>query len=248
LNPKPTTYNLQLKKSLTQTSFTFLVQHRLRCIIFDMDGTLTQTNQLIYESFNHIAEHFIKKRFSPKEIIAFFGPPEEDAIEAMIGPGHLDEAMPEYYQLYAEHHNELASLYPGIEDLLKFVKSKGVLIGLFTGKGRTTTEITLSKFGIASYFDVTITGDDVDHFKPSGDGIRKIMNKYSLKPDEVLMVGDAVADITAARECGVQIAAVVWDSYSKEKVMQTKTDFLYHSVDELHAWLNEALVIPKGIS
>ncbi len=208
-----------------------------------MDGTLTRTNQLIYESFNHIAEQYIKKRFSPKEIIAFFGPPEEDAIEAMIGPGHLDKAMPEYYRFYAEHHNELASLYPGIEELLKYVKSKGIIIGLFTGKGRTTTDITLSQFGIASYFDITMSGDDVDHFKPSGDGIRKIMSRYSLKADEVLMVGDAVADITAARECGVRIAAVVWDSYSKEKVMQTKTDYLYHSVGEFHRWLEETLSV-----
>ena len=243
---EPRTQYSQLKNFLTQTSLALHPQHRLRCIIFDMDGTLTRTNQLIYESFNHIAEHYIKKRFSPKEIIAFFGPPEEEAIEAMIGPGHLDEAMPEYYRYYTHHHNELASLYPGIEELLKFVKSRGILVALFTGKGRRTTEITLAKFGIASYFDAIMTGDDVDHHKPSGDGIRKIMDKFSLRPDEVLMVGDAVADIKAARECGVEIAAVVWDSYGKEMVMQTKTDYLYHSVDEFHRWLKDALPTSKG--
>ena len=220
---------------------------KLRCIIFDMDGTLTQTNQLIYDSFNHVAEKYIHKRLTPKEIAAYFGPPEQEAVENMIGTDHIDEAMKEYYHFYEERHNELASLYPGIRDLLDFVKRNGILIGLFTGKGRRTTEISLREFGIASYFDVVMTGDDVDHFKPSGDGIKKIMAQFSLKPDEVLMVGDAIADVKASRECGVRIAAVVWDSYSKEKVIEAATDYLFHSVKEFHSWLEQNLHKTTGV-
>ena len=213
----------------------------LKCIIFDMDGTLTQTNQLIYDSFNHIAKKYINKRLSPIEIVAFFGPPERAAVEHMIGPIHIDEAMKEYYHFYQTRHNALASLYPGIKELLAFVKERGIIVGLFTGKGRRTTEISLQEFGIGEYFDIVMTGDDVDHFKPSGDGIRKIMDRFSLGPDEVLMVGDAVADIRASRECGVRIAAVVWDSYGKETVMQTATDYLFHSVQEFRSWVEHQL-------
>ena len=86
-----------------------------------MDGTLTQTNQLIYDSYNHIAEKYIKRRLSPKEIEAFFGPPEEEAVAKMIGRKHIDDAMIEYYRFYRERHNELAALYPGIKELLQFV-------------------------------------------------------------------------------------------------------------------------------
>jgi len=213
-----------------------------------MDGTLTQTNQLIYDSFNHIAEKYINKRLTPKEIVALFGPPEKEAVEKMIGSRHIDDAMTEYYRFYKDRHDALAALYPGIKELLEFVRSKGLLIALFTGKGRRTTEITLAELGIASYFDIVITGDDVDEFKPSGDGIRKIMAKFSLRPSEVLMVGDAVADIKAARETEVPIAAVVWDSYSKDVVMQTKTDYLFHSVAEFHSWLERTIVVsPKDL-
>jgi len=207
-----------------------------------MDGTLTQTNQLIYESFNHIAEKYLHKRLTPKEIIALFGPPEEEGVERMIGSQHIEMAMEEYYQFYQDRHNDLSSLYPGIKELLELIKSKGFLVALFTGKGRRTTGITLRQFGIKQYFDIVITGDDVEHFKPSGDGIRKIMQRYSLLSDEVLMVGDAVADITAARECGVPVASVVWDSYGKEMVMKAKTDFLFHSVGEFRLWLEQTLL------
>lgn len=211
-----------------------------------MDGTLTQTNQLIYDSFNHIAEKYIHRRLAPKEIVALFGPPEQEAVEKMIGSSNIDDAMTEYYQFYLDRHNELAALYPGIKELLEFVKGRGLLIALFTGKGRRTTEITLEQFGIKYFFDAIMTGDDVEHFKPSGDGIMKIMRQYSLRPEDVLMVGDSMADIKAAHECGVPIAAVVWDSYSKENVMQAATDYLFHSVQEFRDWLGQSIQLSGG--
>lgn len=208
------------------------------CIIFDMDGTLTQTNQLIYDSFNHVAEKYINKRLTPKEIVALFGPPEKEAVENMIGSQHIDPAMESYYRFYRSEHSRLASVYPGVMEMLAFLRSKGVLIGLFTGKGRRTTDISLQEFGLSEYFDVTITGDDVDQFKPSGNGIRKILERFSLDPSHVLMVGDAVADFKAARESGVDIASVVWDSYAKEEVLRLPSEVHFHNVDELSAWLH----------
>lgn len=202
-----------------------------------MDGTLTQTNQLIYDSFNHVAEKYINKRLTPAEIVSYFGPPEKEAVEAMIGKRHLEKAMDEYYAFYRERHNELASLYPKVEEILQFLTLHSVAIGLFTGKGRRTTDISLEQFGIQKYFDITITGNDVDEYKPSGNGIRKIMKRFSLLPEEVLMVGDAVADVKAAREMNVDIASVLWDSYGKEEVLQLNSDYFFYTVDEFFSWI-----------
>lgn len=198
---------------------------------------MTQTNQLIYDSFNYVAEKYINKRLTPKEIIALFGPPEKEAVENMIGSQHIEPAMKDYYEFYRVEHNRLASIYPGMKEIFEFLKSKNVVVGLFTGKGRKTTDITLEEFGIAKYFDVSMTGDDVDEFKPSGDGIRKIMQKFSLQSSDVLMVGDAVADFKASRETGVDIASVVWDSYGKEDVLKLPSDFHFHDVHEFFDWL-----------
>jgi HAD superfamily hydrolase (TIGR01509 family) len=211
---------------------------RYRCIIFDMDGTLTQTNQLIYDSFNHIAGKYINKRLTDTEIHALFGPPEEGAVENMIGKERIGEAMEEYYRFYRAEHPRLASIYPGTIEVLEFLKARGVIIALFTGKGRRTTDITLEQFGISSYFAMTVTGDDVEHFKPSGNGIRKVLEKFTLDPAEVLMVGDAVADFKASRETGVDIASVVWDSYGKDEVLKLSPDHLFYDVRGFYEWLN----------
>jgi len=210
---------------------------KLKCVIFDMDGTLTQTNRLIFDSFNYIALKYEGKKYSEPEITAMFGPPEEGALINIVGREKIGQAMKEYLEFYSAHHNELARLYPGIKEVVTDLKERGVHVALFTGKGIDTTSITLDKFGLTQYFDYVVTGSDVVNHKPSAEGIHKIMQHFGLQPDEVLMVGDAVSDVKASHEAGVKIAAVLWDSYAREKVLQMKTDYLFHDVREFSAWV-----------
>ena len=209
----------------------------LKCIVFDMDGTMTQTNQLIYDSFNYIAQKYAGKTYTIPEINAMFGPPEEGALLSIVPEEKIDEVMKDYLSFYREHHNQLARIYPGIERILSSIKERGKLLALFTGKGTCTATITLQEFHIEKYFDYVVTGNDVVKYKPSSEGLHKIMNHFVLRPDELLMVGDSVSDVKAAHEAGVKIAAVVWDSYAREKVLQMETDFVFHDTKEFQDWL-----------
>lgn len=208
----------------------------LRCLIFDMDGTLTQTNRLIFDSFNYIGRKYAGKVYSEQEITGMFGPPEEGALLRIVDEGMMEVVMKDYLDFYRGNH-QLAQVYPGIREILEFLKQRGLNVALFTGKGIHTTTITLEEFGLQSYFDYIVTGNDVVEHKPSSEGIRKILTRFQLKPEEVLMVGDSVADIKAAHGAGVRIAAVVWDSFTKEGVLEMRKDFLFHSVPEFGSWL-----------
>jgi len=211
----------------------------LKCVIFDMDGTLTQTNRLIFDTFNYIARKYRGRTYSEQEITAMFGPPEEGALLQIVEEGQIQMVMEDYLQFYRGHHKELARLYPGITELLSYLKSRGIKLALFTGKGIHTTTITLEEFGLEAYFDYVVTGNDVANHKPSSEGIRKILSHFSLEPAEALMVGDSVGDVKSSHEAGVKIAAVLWDSYAKEKVLQMKTNFVFHDVAELTEWLRK---------
>ncbi len=215
--------------------------HRIRCVIFDVDGTLTQTNRLIFASFNYITEKYLHRTYTEPEIIALFGPPEEDIIEEIIGKEHAAEASDDYYRFYADRHDSLASMFPHVVDVLEYLKRSGMILAVFTGKGERTTRITLEKFGVLRYFDMIVTGSDVVNRKPASEGILNVMSKYSLAPDEVLMIGDGVPDIRAARDAGVRIASVVWDSYAKSEVIALKPDIVFHSVEQLLPWMKSVL-------
>jgi pyrophosphatase PpaX len=213
----------------------------LKCVIFDVDGTLTATSELIFDSFNYIAQVYRQRQFSKDEIIRMFGPPEEGALLSIVDEDQIDEAMKRYLEFYRAHHAELAHLHPGMDRVLDYVKLRGCRLAIFTGKGSDTTRISLEELGIDHYFDYIVTGNDVVNHKPSSEGLIKIMDHFALTPDEVVMIGDAVSDVKAAHEAGVKVGVVLWDSYAGDKVRSMKTDYTFHTVDELHEWLKTKL-------
>lgn len=210
-------------------------KNKFNAVIFDIDGTLTFTNQLIFDSFNFIAEKYLGRRFSNEEIIALFGPTEDVIIKQMF-PDKYELVRKDYYDYYHRNH-EIAKLYDGIKELLIDLKKSGVILGIFTGKGRISSIITLNFLGIRELFDMIVTGDDVKNHKPSPEGIIKFIETFNLKPEEVLMVGDAPSDIKAAIEAGVNIASVVWDSYSANEVRKLNKETVFETVEELRNFI-----------
>jgi HAD superfamily hydrolase (TIGR01549 family) len=204
-------------------------------IIFDIDGTLTSTNELIFKSFNHIAQKYLNKTFTDEEIISLFGPTEDVILKEWCGE-KFAAAKNDYYKFYKSHHN-LAALYPGIKELLDYLKAKGILLSIFTGKGRQASLITLEELHVIDFFDLIITGDDVTNHKPSSEGIIKFITKYSFKKEEVLMIGDSVSDVRASKEAGIKVASALWDSYAAEKVKTLGSDYYFISVDQLKDFL-----------
>jgi len=203
--------------------------------IFDIDGTLTSTNQLIFDSFNFIAKKYLGRSFSDDEIISLFGPTEDVILKEWCGDKY-EEARKDYYKYYSDHHG-IAGLYEGIKELLHHLRSKGYPIGIFTGKGREASIITLSKLGVDHYFDLIVTGDDVENHKPSPEGILKFVHHFKLNPERVLMIGDSVSDVIASKEAGIKIASVLWDSYGSEEVKALGSDYYFHTVGELREFL-----------
>ncbi|MBM4166064.1 MAG: HAD family hydrolase [Ignavibacteria bacterium] len=211
---------------------------KLSAVIFDMDGTITRSNDLIFGSFNCVAKKYLRKTFSPKEITALFGPAEEGAIEKLIGKEKLAEAMQDFWNFYRENHS-ICSLYDGIIDLFEFLREHNIKIGLFTGKGKISTHISLQQFCIEHYFDYIVTGHDVTKHKPSGEGIEIILRELSLDKNETLMVGDAISDMKASAEVGVPCAVALWDSYALEEILLLNPELKFFSVSEFSNWLKE---------
>jgi len=211
------------------------MKSRFKGIIFDVDGTLTFTNPLIFNSFNHITKKYLGKSFSDEEIISLFGPTEDVILKEICKDEYIN-ARKDYYKYYRDNH-DIAQLYDGIKDLVVDINQAGILLSIFTGKGRTSALITLDEMGITDYFDMIISGDDVKNHKPDPEGINVFIQKHSFIPEEVLMIGDAPSDIIAANDAGVEIASVVWDSYAEEEVRKLNPKNLFHSVTELRDFI-----------
>jgi HAD superfamily hydrolase (TIGR01549 family) len=208
-------------------------------IIFDVDGTLTSTLDLIHASFNYVTSKYMDKELSKEDVISLFGPTEDVILQEWF-TDNLSEVQEDYYKYYRDEHHT-ANAYEGIEEILILLKEKNIPVGIYTGKGRRTTLITLEVLGLEKYFDLIVTGDDVNNHKPSGEGIIKFINEFGLDKEKVIMIGDSLGDIKASREAGVKIASVVWDSYAKEEVMEAGSDYVFHSTRDLKDFLKERI-------
>jgi len=103
-------------------------------IIFDIDGTLTATNELIYATFNHVTKKYLDRTYTPKEITAFFGPTEDVIIKELMSDKY-EEAMKDYHDFYESNHKKMVHVYDGIVELVKKLHQNGIRLSIYTGKG-----------------------------------------------------------------------------------------------------------------
>lgn len=209
-------------------------------IIFDIDGTITSTFKLIFATFNHVVGKHLNKTVTDEEIINLFGPTEDVILKEWMSENY-DEARRDYYNFYEDNHEEMVDEIIGLKELIKLIKSKNIPLGIYTGKGRSSTDITLKKIGLYDYFDLIITGDDVQESKPSPEGIIKFVEQFNLNREEIIMIGDAPADIYAAKNAGIKIATVLWDSYCRDEVLSLKSDYYFNTVNELNNFITERI-------
>lgn len=206
-------------------------------IIFDIDGTLAATNELIFASFNHVAEKYLNKRFTNEEIVSQFGPPEDVILKKWMHE-NFDSARHDYYHFYQTQHDAMASIFPGLTEAITSIKKHNIKLGIFTGKGKDSSVITLRAIDVYDFFDLIITGDDVKEHKPSPEGIHKFMETYNLNNERVLMIGDSIFDINAAKGAGIKSALVLWDDFSRLKYGHLQADFIFNSVDEFRKFIH----------
>ncbi len=210
-------------------------------IIFDIDGTLARTNDLIFETFRFVAKKYIGKNYSDEEIISLFGPTEEDLLRDLIPESQYHQAMREFYDFYERNHTAMASGFIGIAELLDFISRRKIPLAVYTGKGKVTAEVTLRKENLLKYFDLIISGSDLPESKPSPLAVEMFVEKFNLNKNEIVIIGDAIADIKTAELSGITCLSAVWDSYAKADVIKRNPDFVFETVSELRSFLDKHL-------
>lgn len=125
--------------------------------------------------------------------------------------------------------------------MLTYLKGRGVRLAVFTGKGKRTTTITLEALGLSRYFDIIVSGTDVVQHKPHPEGICRVLDRFNVRAEETIMVGDSLSDIKASRAAGVHIASALWDCFDPESVLSENRLLAFHSVEDLHAWLRDRI-------
>jgi pyrophosphatase PpaX len=195
-------------------------------IIFDFDGTIADTLPLCFYSFKEIFKEYDQRDLSSEEIIQMFGPSEVGIIQQnMTDSNQIEKAIQEYYYHYDKEHENYVRFDNNMSILLNELIQAGYSLGIYTGKARRSFEISMRRLGLDQFFNVTITGDDVEKPKPDPEGVITALTRMKLGNREVLFVGDSNADIEAGNKAAVNTIAVSWFPGSHNNFIQVPTHY-----------------------
>lgn len=206
-------------------------ESRSTTLLFDLDGTLTDPVDGFVASVNHALKQLGFRDASAADLKKYIGPPLEDTLRHFVGG---DEAkMLSAVSLYRERYGRLGFLentvYPGIEDSLGYLHSKGIPLFLATSKPVVFAERILDHFGLTRYFR-RVYGSQLDGTHANKASlISHILQSESLDPASTIMIGDRSHDVVGAAANQVKAVGVLWGYGSEEELIQAGAMALCHS-------------------
>jgi pyrophosphatase PpaX len=183
-------------------------------VLFDLDGTLIDSIELILSSYRHTLTVHRGSTPSDDVWLAGLGTPlvaqfraftdDEDEIAAMVAT---------YRDHNLANHDAMVRPYPGVRQAVATLHAGGVRLGIVTSKKRDGAERGLRRCGFDGMFEVLVGADDVERHKPDPEPVRRALELLDAPAEGAVFVGDSPHDLVAGRAAGVRTAAVGWGPF-----------------------------------
>ncbi len=149
-------------------------------------------------------------------------------------PALFNKAMPIFNDLYAVHHSDRSSLYPGVEEGMQFMQQASNLkIGCVTNKAEAFTIPILKNMGIHDVFEIIVCGDTLEKKKPDPLPLLYAAEQLGVSPEQSLMLGDSKSDVKAARAAGFSIICMSYGYNHGIDISNYDPDAVIDSMAEL---------------
>lgn len=205
-------------------------------ILFDLDGTLTDSKIGITKCAQYALSKFGIIEEDLNKLVSFIGPPLMDSFMELYSftMEEAKQAVVFYRERFTEKGIFENALYPGVEDMLKSLKERGLKLIIATSKPTVYTQIILDHFNISNYFDF-IVGSELDGTRTRKDEV--IRYAVSLldrtNKENMVMVGDRKHDILGAKVNGIKSIGVAYGFGSEEELTAAGATYIVRTVDEL---------------
>lgn len=206
-------------------------------ILFDLDGTLTESGEGIINCVQYALEKLGKKEEHPENLQCFIGPPLKEQFMKYAGLSEEEgeKAVVYYRERYTTTGIFENRLYPKIPELLELLKINNKILAVASSKPEVYVKQILKHFQIADYF-TAIVGSELDGRRTEkAEVIEEALRRMHLKEerDKVLMVGDRSHDVQGAISCGLQCIGVAYGYGSREELEKAGAVYIADSVEDL---------------
>ena len=211
----------------------------MKSILFDLDGTLTDSGEGIMNCAIYALSHFGIPIPSEAELRTFVGPPLTETFARFGVP--IDEVQ-EAVRIYRERYLPIGKFenhpYPGIRELLEKLKADGHALYVATSKPEVTSVEILQHFGMDHYFE-RICGASTDFSRNSKEAVIAYLLESCGAKDHAVMVGDTAYDVIGAKAHGIPTIGVSWGYGLVEDMENAGAAAIAHTMDELYSHLSK---------
>lgn len=212
-----------------------------KAILFDLDGTLIDTTELILYCFNHAWQTTCGRTHLPEVYVAAMGVPLKDAMRRLLEitdgmqpqqigevrtAGLVESLVQEYRSFNAANHDRLARPFPAMERVLAGLRDRGYALGVVTSKSRQFAERGLRLCGLWEFMTVFISMDDRSRHKPHPEPLLLALEKLQVAPQHAVYVGDSRYDMQAGRAAGLRTVAALWGPVPRSELELENPDVL----------------------
>ena len=213
----------------------------VRCLIFDLDGTLIDSKLDLAHSVNAMLQHMGRPGLAPETIASYVGNGAQALVRRALGVGASDseaEAGLAYFlSYYREHMLDNTVTYPGVREGLELLAGRPMAV--LTNKPVRFSNGILEGLGLSRYFRYVYGGNSFEKKKPDPIGVEVLLRDLQVAPAETMMVGDADVDVRTARNAGIWACGVTY-GLGLEGMQATPPDLMVDSLVELHDRLDPA--------
>lgn len=205
---------------------------KITTLLFDLDGTLINTNELIISSFLHTLNHYFPEQYKREDVYPFMGPTLFETFSS-IDAERTEEMITHYREFNLENHDMLVTEFDGVFETIRTLKENNFKLAIVSTKLRDTVIKGLKLTNLYPFFDTIVALDDVTHPKPHPEPLLKALQEIGSKPEEAIMIGDNFHDIEGGKNAGTLTAGVAWSVKGKEFLQSFHPDYMLDTMPEL---------------
>ncbi|MBH5320854.1 pyrophosphatase PpaX [Paenibacillus sp. GSMTC-2017] len=210
---------------------------KVRTMLFDLDGTILDTNELIIQSFLESLKGTVPEGFNREHIIPSMGQPLTDQMKLFSGLQEVDHLVASYREINLRLHDEMVKPFEHVVEVIEKLHSQGIQVGIVTTKMRLTTERGLKFVGIYDYVDAIVSIDDVTHPKPHPEPVSKAIKLLEADPATTIMVGDSTVDMQSAVAAGAIAVGVAWSLKGGQVLRDAGATYVIDDMKELYSFI-----------
>lgn len=208
-------------------------RNRPLAVLFDLDGTLIDTVDLLLACARHTFQGRARAP-TDAEWIAGIGTPLRKQFAAYTTSDEEIETLAQRYRAYQrEHHDRLTAAFPGVLETLDELEKRGHPMGIVTSKSNEMMDRGLEWVGIMRHMRTRIGMDNAKRHKPDPHPVQAALEELAYSPDEALFLGDSPHDIASGNAAGVISVAALWGPFTREQLEPYKPSRYLERITDL---------------